>query len=350
MKALAASREREHDMNDAVTPERSVSRGLFGGHGPKPETHSAAKRWLDGLPASARAIVEQVVTDPQAQSLSAAISDMQRHAQQMATPGLTNPSMMAAMRLRFGPGAAKVGPQFSAGLSHAPGLDAQPTVPHGVGELGTPRRGDLVIVRQELERYQLGDIAHIENVLQGETHERSFARNTTSETVLTTAREATTTEERDTQSTERFELSSAMKEAVNDHLKLEAGVSVSASYGPTVGVDATSQFGYEHAQEQSKEAASSFAREMTSSAKSKVETRVAEQRTSRSLTEVRELTRHAIDNAAGGGHVRGLYTFCGQGLPDAGRQLRHSRPLRAVRSRALPAPTVPDRPRHRDGA
>lgn len=359
MKALAARNEREHDLNDALTPERSPARGLFGGYSPKPETPRAAKPWLDQLPTSARTIAEQVVADPQAQSLSAAIADMERHAQQMATPSMTNPSMMAGLRRRFGAGAARMGPRFLFGGALAPpALDAQPTVPQGIGELGTPRRGDLVIVRQDLARYQLGEIAHIENVLQGETHERTFARNQTSETVLTTARETSTTEERDTQSTERFELSSAMKEAVDDHLKLEAGVSVSASYGPTVGVEANSQFGYEHAQEQSKEAASSFAREMTSSAKSKVETRVAEQRMTRSLTEVRELTRHAIDNAAGGGHTRGLYRFVDKVyrmqvvnygirdlyelyVPEPAAFIRHLNNLKAEEPLEIPEPTAP---------
>jgi hypothetical protein len=190
-----------------------------------------------------------------------------------------------------------------------PGLGADPTVPSGIGRIGARRRGDLMVIRQQLDRYEDREIAHIENVLQGENHERSFARTQTTEETLSRTEDRLISEERDLQSTERFEMNSEMKELVKDSLKLEAGVSVSASYGPTVGVEASTQFGVDHAQEKSKQAASQYARELTSRAQTRIETRIVEQRVTRVVQEVRELTRHGIDNAKGAAHVRGIYRW-----------------------------------------
>jgi hypothetical protein len=304
---LTSRAEREDDEKSALLPEPKP-KGFFGG--PAVESRPPVRRWANEVSGATIAVIQLVVGNPQNQTLAGVIEEMEKRDQQMSKGFGAHHLTAGGPRLGLGPGTFGAGRFFFGASLVAPtGLDAAPTVPQGVGELGAPRRGDLVIVRQELARYQLGEIAHVENVLQGESHERSFARNQTSETVLSSSRDTATTEERDTQSTERFELSGAMKEAVSDHLQLEAGVSVSASYGPTVSVEANSQFGYDHAQEQSKEAASSFAREMSSSAKSKVETRVTEQRMSRTMTEVRELTRHTIDNSGGAGHVRGLYRW-----------------------------------------
>ena len=355
MKDLADRTEREQDRVSGLAPERLSTR-LLGTQNPKAETKDQKAPWLQQLPAEVRSIVQPVVGDENGKSVSAAIEEMETHLRQMSTAVVPNPGKMARLRYRFG--GAGIGARMLSSSGAPAGLDAPATVPRGVGELGLPRRGDLVIVRQQLARYELGEIAHVENVLQGEGQERSFARNQTSEIALVATSEASTTEERDNQTTERFELSSAMQEAVEDRLKLEAGVSVSASYGPTVGVQANSQFGYEHAQEQSKESASSFAREVSGSAKSKVETRMTEQRTTRTLTEVRELTRHTVDNTGGAGHVRGVYHWVDKVyemqvvnygirdlydffVPEPAAFIRHLNGLKLEEPLELPAPMAP---------
>jgi hypothetical protein len=81
-----------------------------------------------------------------------------------------------------------------------------PTVPTGIGAIGPKRRSDLQLIRQTLKRYEAGEIAHIENVLQGETQERTFSRADTTETSFLRSQEQVVVQERDLQSTERFEM------------------------------------------------------------------------------------------------------------------------------------------------
>jgi hypothetical protein len=209
------------------------------------------------------------------------------------------------------------GVDLSRGLRWAPWpnaalatLDGPATVPSGPGRLGPVRRGDLEIVRQRLKRYEADEIAHIENVLKGEKNERDFRRAETVEAQSASTISTNQLDERDLQSTERFEMESAIKEATSSNVRLEAGISVSASYGPTVGFEVGTQFASEFAQEKSKEAASNFARETTNRALSRVETQVIETRSLRSVRSMKERTLHTIDNSVQpSGHVRGIYRW-----------------------------------------
>ena len=74
--------------------------------------------------------------------------------------------------------------------------------------------GDLQVVRQELIGYEVRDISHIENVLEGELLRRSTRREEVNELTITQETDTTQVEERDQQSTSRNELSTeAQKEA-----------------------------------------------------------------------------------------------------------------------------------------
>jgi hypothetical protein len=206
------------------------------------------------------------------------------------------------------PGASR--PPLNAGALVSASLDSAPTVPSGVGRLGTLRRGDLKIVRQRLKRYEAVEIAHIENVMHGESNRRTFTRAEKSVQETIVSRAISTSEERDLQSTERFELKSAVKESLRTEIGIEAGVSVSASYGPTVGVEAESSFTGDFAHEKTSETATTFARETTSRAQSRIEEQVSESRATRQMQRVKEVTDHRVDNSKNpGGHVQGIYRW-----------------------------------------
>jgi hypothetical protein len=113
-------------------------------------------------------------------------------------------------------------------------LPPLPTKPKGV--VANVGKGDLLVVKQRLKRYEGGDVAHIENVLRTESFWRDTRRLDRTQTTVTTETDVTTEEERDTQSTNRYSLQRECANTVKQDSSLKAGVAVSASYGPTVSV------------------------------------------------------------------------------------------------------------------
>ena len=176
---------------------------------------------------------------------------------------------------------------------------------HDVRILGI---ADLLIVEQELARYELGEIAHIENVLKSELRDRKHRINNLTEESVTTETEETDTKENDLSSTERFELQTESQKVINESSSVEAGATVSASYGF---VDATANFNYSNSDSSSEtqRLASNFARETISKAVNKLEKRNLERRFRKTVRETEETNQHTFDNKAGTDNITGVYRF-----------------------------------------
>jgi hypothetical protein len=176
---------------------------------------------------------------------------------------------------------------------------------HDVRILGI---ADLMVVEQELGRYELGEIAHIENVLKSELRDRKHRINTLTEESVTTETEETDTKENDLSSTERFELQTESQKVINESTSMDAGATISASYGF---VNATANFNYSNSDSSSdsQRSASNFARETTSKAVSKLEKRNLERRFRRTVRETEEINQHTFDNKAGTDNITGVYRF-----------------------------------------
>lgn len=168
---------------------------------------------------------------------------------------------------------------------------------------------DLMIVEQELLRYDFGEIAHIENVLKSEIRNRKFTtRNLTEQTTLT---ETETSEEKtkDLTSTERFELQTESEKVINENSSVAAGVTINASYGPSIDVTANFNSTSSTAKQQSSRASTNYARETTSRASSRVQKRTLERQFFRTVNETEEINRHGFDNKDGADNITGVYRF-----------------------------------------
>jgi hypothetical protein len=73
-------------------------------------------------------------------------------------------------------------------------------VPKTYGNISSSGKMDLLIVKQQLVRYEGGDVASIENVMKGEENRRDFTTKRTTETLVFSETENTTQEERDNES------------------------------------------------------------------------------------------------------------------------------------------------------
>jgi hypothetical protein len=168
---------------------------------------------------------------------------------------------------------------------------------------------DLLIVRQTLRRYERGEIAHVENALKGEFKERTHRRTQTTETLLLQEVETTTEQERDLQSTERFELKSEASKTVQEDMQVQAGLTVTGTYG-AVTATATGQFGFERSVEEATRTASSYARDVVERTRERVQERTLERRMLRTVLEVEETAKHGLDNTKEeADHIVGIYRW-----------------------------------------
>jgi hypothetical protein len=212
--------------------------------------------------------------------------------------------------IAFSPGAPIVPkePDTPAGLIpqiNPPALD----VPEGVGYARILGIGDLLLVREEPRKYELGEIAHIENVMRSERRTRSHRRTHKSEEFFSTVTERETEAEQDLASTERFQLSQEASEVIRFDASLEAGFNLSASYGPTVSVGVSTSASVATGSETSKKSSSEFSREVTERAKNRVVEKVREERSRKITEEIEEINEHGFDNTKGTDHVIGIYRW-----------------------------------------
>ncbi len=168
---------------------------------------------------------------------------------------------------------------------------------------------DLMIVEQELLRYDFGEIAHIENVLKSEVRSRTFTTKTTTEQTTLTETETTEEKVKDLTSTERFELQTQSEKVINENTSIEAGVTINASYGPSINATSNFNFTNSNAKQESNRASATFARETTSRATSKIQKRTLERQFFRTVHEIEEINLHSFDNKDGSGNISGVYRF-----------------------------------------
>lgn len=172
-----------------------------------------------------------------------------------------------------------------------------------------PAITDLKVVRQQLLRYEMGEIAHIENVLKGESKEREHKRTNIREETTVIESEHEELLEKDLQSTQRYEMQQEASLVTNEDTHFEAGVTVSASYGPTVSVTANAGYETNYAQEESNRLASKYARDITERTASRIRDKIRQQRTIRTVTQTEETNKHSVNNEKGDRHVVGIYRW-----------------------------------------
>ncbi|KAI9680659.1 MAG: hypothetical protein M1817_004099 [Caeruleum heppii] len=168
---------------------------------------------------------------------------------------------------------------------------------------------DLLVVKQQLIGYEGGDLAHVENILKGESKSREFSATETVETETFLETETTKEKETSTSTAERFEMVNESNKALKESSSKKAGITISASYGPTVSVSASANVASDRSKEESTKVANQFSREITTQASDRIQQRVLERRTTRTLTETISKDMHAFDNVKGGGHIAGMYQW-----------------------------------------
>ncbi len=168
--------------------------------------------------------------------------------------------------------------------------------------------GDLKVVKQILQQYVAGEVAHIENVLQGESKERKHRILDRNEEIVTAELETSEDTERDTQTTDRFELKKESEKTIQTDMSVSAGVTVSASYGP-VQLGANANFAYSQSQTDTTRTSSNYARDVVDRSVTRIQKKTREERVTKALHEVEEINTHGLNNAEGTGNITGVYRW-----------------------------------------
>ncbi len=168
--------------------------------------------------------------------------------------------------------------------------------------------GDLLLIRQKLKGYRLGEIAHVENVLKGEKRERNHRRlNRLTEDFFTSS-ETEKTKERELETTERNEMQSQISSTATTELGLNFGVQVSGSYGPTMSFDSQIDSSFSSTTEESQQKAVNFSRSLSEKTSEKIRELTKRERRTTSVEEVEEANAHKFEN----GHdnnITGVYRW-----------------------------------------
>ncbi len=150
---------------------------------------------------------------------------------------------------------------------------------------------DLLVTRHHTLRYEPGDVAHVENVATGEALTRETRRLDTSETTTVQVSEVVSEDERDQQTTGRFDLAQEADSVVKDDQARVPGQPSSESYGSLVETG--------RSQSASRKEAETYGRDVTSRATTRITSRASTSVTTRVLRELEEKATHAFASGAG---------------------------------------------------
>ena len=159
--------------------------------------------------------------------------------------------------------------------------------------------GDLKVVKHWLLGYSAGEIAHIDNILLGETKTRVHRRLEKTEDVFTTTSEQQEETQRDTQTTDRFEVKRETENLIKSDLSINAGLNASVTYsgtGYSIMAGVTSGVASTRSQSDLVKTANNFAREVVDKAVKRIQNRTSRQRATTVLFETEETNTHTFKN------------------------------------------------------
>ncbi|WP_431912631.1 hypothetical protein [Nonomuraea jabiensis] len=182
-------------------------------------------------------------------------------------------------------------------------------VPHTKGEVAPAGIADLLVIKQQLTGYESADVAHIENVLRGERKVRDHSRRDTTELVTINEQETNTSEDRDLQTTDRFEMTRETEQTVKEDVALKAGLNISGRYGPVVEFSASAEGSIARSKQEATRSAATFSQDVTERTSRKIAERVLTHTQLTTTTETIEKNTHELDNTRSSQNVSGVYQW-----------------------------------------
>lgn len=167
---------------------------------------------------------------------------------------------------------------------------------------------DLFIIKEDLARYEEGDVAAIENILAGEMKVRRHRNLYRTEETTETEEETISSEERDHQVSEKFSLQEEVKSTIDSKIGIDAGVTATIKYGEAVTITPHANVSANFSKSQAESLARSYAKEIVDRSVTKIQEKVRKLQITKIISEVEERNKHSIDNTQTGAvHRAGIY-------------------------------------------
>lgn len=152
---------------------------------------------------------------------------------------------------------------------------------------------DLMTVESQLSRYEVGEIAHIENILKGEYRSRRHELHEETEVVQEGEETVETESKSDLETNERFQLQSEVNRSLQE--QIQASGSITATYLGTVSVTANVSGSYQRNRTEAERTASELSRSVTERASERLLQRRRTLDRRRSLRVVTEENIHRLE-------------------------------------------------------
>ncbi len=170
--------------------------------------------------------------------------------------------------------------------------------------------GELQVVKQKLIGYEIGEIAHIENVMESEKRSRNHRTLHRTEELTSFELEREEETERDLETTTRFELQKEINKEVQESTQKEAGLTVTGSYGPTVEFSANAGIATENSSTKSESLSTNYSKEVVDRSVHRIQEKIKEKRTLLTIDEVEVINKHSFKNQeAGATDINGIYRW-----------------------------------------
>lgn len=167
---------------------------------------------------------------------------------------------------------------------------------------------DYKKVVTEICGYRAGEVAHIENIMAGETREKVTTKTHKSEVTQTDSQEIESEKLTDNISTERFEMQTEIAKMQQEQKAFDAYANVHASYG-VVSLDAGASYATNTSKEESNRQAVTQAKEQTQRAMERIVSRIKTEKTVKITDEFIEANKHRFENLSNPYNVSGVYRF-----------------------------------------
>jgi hypothetical protein len=167
----------------------------------------------------------------------------------------------------------------------------------------------LLVVRQQLIRYETGDISHIANMLRGELTDRVKRDRLETETTIVSESERTVATEKSLETTDRFEMKRETERALQEETAAKGSLQVKGKYGPSIEFAVSGEASWQRKTQQSEKMSTEVARQVTQKASERVTERVLRRETLRINRQSEETEQHRFDNTLGASHISGVYQW-----------------------------------------
>jgi hypothetical protein len=168
--------------------------------------------------------------------------------------------------------------------------------------------GKLLVVKQQIKRYDPSEVAHIENVLSGESKSREHRQLQQVEETFTNIFETTREEQTELETSQRFELKRETSRTIQQDQNVKFGLNLSGKYGPSVEFSSNFELETSQSVEETNSNSTNYAQDIVERSLEKIVEHVREERTRRILREIEEKNIHELTNN-NGEHIRGVYQF-----------------------------------------